>query len=283
MIRWAGRALAAIALLLLFGIGGIYAASQAKLADVSATQPERLGRPTPQQLADAPRQARILGCYSCHGAGLGGKMMEDIPNVIRVHAPNLTDVAARATDEQLAAAIRQGIGTDGRPLFVMPSPMYARLSDGEVGALIAHIRSLPRTSGRAETVSFGPVGRFALATGKLRAAPEKVQEFRSQAPLALGAGHEAGRRLTAINCSECHGPALFGATMEDGNVTPDLRIASGYDLAQFTTLMRTGKAPHGRDLGLMAYVARNDFSHYTDGELAAIHRYLSARADKLGS
>jgi hypothetical protein len=39
--------------------------------------------------------------------------------------------------------IRQGIGVDGRSLFIMPSEVFQHLSDQEVAALIAMIRRFP--------------------------------------------------------------------------------------------------------------------------------------------
>ena len=63
---------------------------------------------------------------------------------------------------------------------------------------------------------------------------------------------------------------------------PDLRVAAGYDLAQFKALMRTGRPPDGRDLGLMTTVSKQDFSHLTDAEIDSLHAYLAARAKRLG-
>jgi mono/diheme cytochrome c family protein len=85
------------------------------------------------------------------------------------------------------------------------------------------------------------------------------------------------------NCTECHGPALFG--LKDGpggQPTPDLRVAAGYDLEQFKTLMRTGVTPAGKPLGMMREVAVGAFAHMTDAELAAVHAYLVERAKRLG-
>ena len=42
--------------------------------------------------------------------------------------------------------------------------------------------------------------------------------------------------------------------------------------------MRTGVPPSGKDLGMMASVAKKDFSYLTDAEIEALHRYLVARA-----
>ena len=82
------------------------------------------------------------------------------PKIAEVHAPNLTLIAAKANDQQLARGIRQGIGADGRPLLVMPSAQYARLGDAEVAALVAAIRELPRGGVQTPAISLGPIGRL---------------------------------------------------------------------------------------------------------------------------
>ena len=137
LLRWLGYGLAAILVLALIAAGWVWFASSRELSRSYAAVPERLARPSAAQLADAPRQARVLGCLSCHGAGLRGNRMFAEPGVATVWAPNLTRLAARASDQQLAQAIRQGIGFDGRPLWIMPSGLFSRLSDSEVAALIA--------------------------------------------------------------------------------------------------------------------------------------------------
>ena len=47
--------------------------------------------------------------------------------------------------------------------------------------------------------------------------------------------------------------------------------------------MRSGRGAGGRDLGLMSEVSRNDFSHFTDQEIEALHAYLKARAERLSN
>jgi hypothetical protein len=59
-------------------------------------------------------------------------------------------------------------------------------------------------------------------------------------------------------------------------VTPPVRaMAKSYSLEDFRHLLRTGEGSGGRQLGLMSEVARSDFSHFTDSEIDAIHRYLN--------
>jgi mono/diheme cytochrome c family protein len=281
LLRWLGYAVGGFVGLVLVAAAWIWFASSREMGRAYAATPERLARLTPSQLADAPRQARVLGCFSCHGEGLRGNKMFEEPGVATVWAPNLTELAARATDQQLARAIRQGIGIDGRPLWVMPSPQYSRLTDDEVAGLIAVIRAQPRGGEVTPRPWLGPLGRFGVATGRFRSAPALIEEFRVNQPYDLGAPHAAGRHIAAANCAECHGADLSGGVAGPGEPTPGLAIAGAYDLAQFRTLMRTGRPPSGRDLGLMARVARNDFSHLTDEEIAQLYRYLQARAERV--
>lgn len=282
-LRWAGIGLGAIVALLLVAALVILAWSEMILRKGYAAVPETLPAVSAAEAAEAPRLARVLGCLSCHGEGLKGKLMFDAPGVARVFAPNLTEVAARASDQQLAAGIRQGIGHDGSALFVMPSPMYSRLTDRETAALVAWIRTLPRSRAQTEGLSTGPIGRLGLVLGTFRPAPQGVAEYRTQVPIALGSEYEPARHLAAISCSECHGAALMGGSAGPDEKAPDLRVVAGYDPAQFRALMRTGRPPDGRDLGLMTTVGKNDFSHLTDAEIDALYAYLTARAKRLGS
>lgn len=277
VLRWAGYVLGGLAVIAIGAALFVWAASDMKRTEISA-RPERLATPTPAQLADGPRQLRVLGCLSCHGDMLQGDLFMDEPGIAKIYAPNLTLVAAKASDQQLAQAIRQGIGYDGRPLLVMPSEGYQFMTDSEVAALIAAIRTIPKTGRDTPAASFGVKGRVGLAIGKFHTAPELVETYRNSPLPDFGPQFAAGRHIVSINCSECHGPNLQGTEVKPGSVAPDLSIAGAYDLNQFKTLLRTGVPPGGKKLGMMASVARDDFSHLKDEEIAAIHAYLVERA-----
>jgi mono/diheme cytochrome c family protein len=281
VMRWLGIGAAAIVVLaLLFG-GWVWLASGRLIGATFAAAPENLPQPSAAQLADGERQARILGCYSCHGEGLRGRMMFEAARVVRVWVPNLVELAARTDDQRLAAGIRQGIGHDGRALYFMPSALYSRLNDQEVAALVAHIRSLPRGGDRQPPIEWGPIGRFALATGGIPAARDRLDEFRARQPIDAGPATAAGRRLVAIQCGECHSPDLSGGEPIPGIFSPGLSIAGAYSRDQFRTLMRTGRSPSGRDLGMMREAALNDLRYYTDAEIDQIYDYLQARAQRV--
>jgi mono/diheme cytochrome c family protein len=280
-LRWLGYILGLILVLAVLFAAWVWFASSRVLSRTHEARPETLAAPTPAQLADAGRQARILGCSNCHGARMEGRVMFDAGPVVRVWAPNLTELAARASDQQLAQAIRQGIGHDGRALYVMPSPMYSRLADQEVAALIAYIRAAPRVGERVSAIEWRPIGRFALAKGSLASAIDRMEEFRVREPFDTGPQHVAGRRIAATVCSECHGPDLSGGEPVPDVGAPDLAVAGAYDLAQFTRLMRTGRPPGGRPLGLMQEVSELDLKYLTDAEIAQLHAYLVARAERV--
>ena len=81
-------------------------------------------------------------------------------------------------------------------------------------------------------------------------------------------------------CSGCHGGDLGGRRVSPEMTSPDLAIAGAYDLSAFTRLLREGVAPGGKAVPTMRDVARNDSRFYSDAEIAALHGYLVARAQR---
>ena len=270
-------ALIALVALVVLAMAAVYLLSERALRASPPGPALKLATPTAAQLADGPRQLRVLGCLSCHGPNLRGDVVLDDPAVGRVVAPNIPALATRMSDAQLDRAIRGGIGHDGLPLMVMPSPEYQFLTDQETAALVAAIRRLPNNSPAVPEGRLGPLGRLGLALGKFKNAATLAAEYRASPLPRLSADTDRGRHIAQTNCSECHGPRLEGREVKPGSVSPNLDIAGAYDLPAFTRLLREGVAP-GKKLGMMGEVARSDFKHLTDEEIAALHRYLQARA-----
>lgn len=290
LLKWLSFAIAAVLALAALAAAIVYVGSERMLAKRYPVRPEPLVTPSAAALADAPRQARLLGCLACHGTGLRGNDVFDMPAVGTITAPNLPRLIRSRTDQQIAAAIRQGVGPDGRPLLVMTSALFSRLAPEEVSALILWMRSLPVAGEADEPFRLTLLGRFMVLNGDMPRQPELVPRYRLQMPADAGPEHAIGRRIAALICAECHAPDLSGGERphadfntkfgEGTPATPDLTMAAAYDLPAFTRLLRTGVPPDGRDLGLMSSVARNDFRHFTDSEIAALHGYLRARAER---
>jgi mono/diheme cytochrome c family protein len=279
-LRWAGYGLATIVILLLLVAAAVWVLSSQKLHAAVTANSGHLAQPTAAQLAEGPHMLRVLGCQGCHGDKLQGDIFLDDPKLATVYAPNLTLLAAHATDEELDQAIRQGIGVDGRALVIMPSQSYQFLTDAEVATLIATIRHLPRTGIEQPARSIGPLGRIGLVAGQFQTAPALAAQYRAAPLPEFGPEFARGRHFVEIKCSECHGADLKGRELEPGVVSTDLSIVGAYDLDQFKTLLRTGVPPSKKKLGLMATVSKMDFSHLRDDEIAGIHGYLVERAQR---
>ncbi|HWF37285.1 MAG TPA: c-type cytochrome [Candidatus Acidoferrales bacterium] len=105
----------------------------------------------------------VTDCMDCHsqhnwtahdapilpntlGAGQDMTMLKGLPG--KIYAPNITPDpetgAGNWSDDQLARAIREGVGHDGRALFpFMPYPDFKSMSDEDLASVIIYLRSLP--------------------------------------------------------------------------------------------------------------------------------------------
>ena len=93
------------------------------------------------------------GCISCHTADrpeaiplAGGRRLETPFGVF--YSPNLTPDRKTGlggwTDSDFSAALRHGRSPDGSPYYpVFPYPAYAGMSDADVAAIAAWLRSIP--------------------------------------------------------------------------------------------------------------------------------------------
>jgi len=255
---------------------------------------------TPERLQRGRIVAVISDCRICHsshewtqhgapiipGTELAGVELPvpELPG--RIVASNITPDpetgAGRWTDDQLARAIREGIGHDGRTIFpIMPYGGYRNMSDEDLASLVIYLRSvapirnvLPPTS-----VNF-PVKYL------IRSAPEPVT---SPVPGPNPADPVArGRYLVGIGCG-CHTPsdrgkeipgmALAGGEFLKGpwgqatsaNITPDSSGIGYYDEAKFLNVMRTGYVGARKLNSIMPF---GSFKDLPDEELKAIWVFL---------
>jgi len=226
-------------------------------------------------LAQGERLTHLLGCRGCHGPDLAGQPNFEEAGFGTLHASNLSHAVPQYSDAELDRTLRTGIRPDGSALWEMPAGMFARLDPQEMRALIAYLRTIPR-SGRSYPRATMLAGwHEEVAAGLYASAAVRARADAGVAPIDLGADHARGRHIAMTMCSECHAAGLAG---NEKPYRPDLVVAGSYSLDEFRALMRSGRPPDGRTLTLMADVARDRFSHLTDAEIAGLHDYLSARA-----
>jgi len=258
---------------------------------------------TPQRLERGrylfTSQTGCSGCHSLHdwtahdapilpnGEGVGQVMwFKDLPG--RIVAPNITPDpdtgSGKWTDDQLARAIREGIGHDGRALFpMMPYEQLRHMSDEDLASLIVFIRSLtPVRHEQPPTEIIFPVKYL------IRSAPEPVTQPVSgpdrSDPLKWGQ-----YLVTIASCNECHSPRSKGQVVAgmdysggftlDGpwgsaasaNITPDASGIGYYDDVLFLQVMRTG---YVRARKLNSIMPFGEFKNMTDDDLKAMFVYL---------
>lgn len=266
-----------LGLLLLAGLG-LYVASEAVyrhrvevplIPIVAATDPGAVAR--------GDHLSKIYGCSGCHGKNLQGELWSENPMLAKLYTTNLTRVLPNYTDAQIVRAVRGGVRADGSALWSMPSESWIDVTDAEMADLIAFLRSVPVGGEPTPRVWLGPIGRIGLLTKEFQASTVYVDEARSKPSFDAGPAFARGRHLAATVCSECHRSDLKG----DGMGSPDLLIAASYDLPLFTRLMRTGIGMDGKEHGLMTEVARSRFVHLTDQDVADLHGYFTARAERM--
>ena len=271
-LKWLGIGLAGVVALLLLAATVIYALSARILHKTYAVPLVEIAVPSgPAAVAEGRRLAAIRGCNGCHGPQLEGDMFLDDPMLARIPAPNLTQVVADYSDAELERLIRHGVRKDGTGVVIMPSSMFAPLSDADLGLIIAYVRSAPPVDHDLPATRIGPIGRLGLVLGKFHTEPAVIDHTAPHAATAPKNDRLAyGRYLALTSCTECHGSDLKGEP--DG--APNLVVAAAYSDSAFRSFFKTGNALGNRRLKLMSEMAERRFLHFTGDEVGALHAYL---------
>ena len=150
-----------------------------------------------------------------------------------------------------------------------------KLSDGDIKALIAYIRTQPAAGRPTRTPpdELNPLGLLMLGAGLL---PGGKPVFTGTID-APPKGHTAqyGEYLISyLDCRECHGHDLTGGVLGQlPPIGPDLDLVKEWKLEDFVTAMRSGIDPGGRELS--AQMPWRQIGKMEDEELGAIYEYLT--------
>jgi mono/diheme cytochrome c family protein len=229
--------------------------------------------------------ATIYICTRCHTENLGGELSFVVPGMVSIPTPNLTSgpggVGGFYTDTDWVRAIRHGVGHDGRALFIMPSKTFHYLSDEDLGALIAYLKSLPPVDNALPERRIEPLGRLMMAVGMFPPLPVEQIDHTSPPPVAPEPGVTvAYGEYLSRTCTECHGADLNGAPFgPPGQEVPTPNLTPGGELASwseedFITTMRTGVTPYGRQID--EEMPWKYFGQMSDEELRAVWLYLKS-------
>ena len=264
------------------------------------TLTDRTFERTPQRLARGQYLVEhVAHCFLCHSENDwknggqpkrdtkgAGRNWGDYDNLTWLNSPNITPDpetgAGKWTDDMFARAIREGIGHDGRPLFLMPWREFRHLSDEDLASVIVYVRSIPAVKRPRPTTELPPPIRTTLQPEALTS---PVPEPDMSTPVARGT------YLTTIGqCAGCHSaydekneplPGLkFGGGLPlkgnwgdvtTANITRDPSGLAHYTETLFLKTIRTGKFATKPLNPIMPW---GYFRGMTDEDLKAIWAFL---------
>jgi cytochrome c553 len=291
VLKWIGIVLGSLIGLLVLAFAVLYIIGSVKWNKLHGKYEvpiETIPIPTEQaSIVRGEHIATIRMCRHCHIDNLSGQTA-GVPILITLSVPNLTSGAGGVgdtnTDEDWVRAIRHGVGHDGEGLVLMPSRIWYYLSDEDLGALIAYLKSLPPVDKEMPPTDLGPLGRVMLTLGQLP--PEIVPnvtiiDHDGQRPVAPQPGVTVNYgKYLANTCTLCHGESLNGQTVrEGGNVYVAPNLTPGGEMGfwseeQFIAALRTGVTPSEHKLN--EFMPWKYFGQMTDDELRAVWLYLQS-------
>ncbi|WP_069384993.1 cytochrome c [Halomonas caseinilytica] len=252
--------------------------------------------------------ARAGDCAACHTAPegkpfAGGLGIESPFGTI--YSTNITPDPeygiGHYTEEQFAAALRDGKRADGANLYpAMPYPSYANLTDEDVHALYAYfMQGVESVATQPPETSLGfPFNqRWGITAWNWLFADQET--FTPKAD--RNALTERGRYLVEGlgHCGSCHTPrgiAQQEKALDDGDDAylagaelngwwvPSLRAGKGgdgqgiegWDTQAIVDYLKTGRNVHATVGGEMTSVIAHSTSHLTDLDLTSIAQYLKS-------
>lgn len=315
-LKWTGIVLGGLIVLLAVGSVMIYFRSQARLDKVYILPDETVAIPTDAESIGRGRHLfQFRGCEACHSAGenlglieagqtsnthhgtssqdlprMEGNIYLDDPAIGRVTASNLTSgsggVGGDYTDQGWVGAIRHGVRADGTPLLFMPSSEFYFLSDEDLGAVIAYIKSAPAVDNELPPSELSSTGRVVMTlVPGITFIPAELIPHDATRPVApqVGITPEYGEYLT-YSCKVCHGLTMSGGDIpgfpSSWPAAPNLTFGPGSALPswteeEFMNTIRTGTTPDGRALR-SEYMPWGSYKFMNDNELKAVWVYLQS-------
>ena len=287
-LKWWGRIPGVLFGLVLTLVLGLYGLGQFRLNRAYTITPDLLELPEDRgSLLEGQRIFRYRGCEACHGEDLQGLVYLDNPAIGQVITPNLTagtgGIGGERSDLDLVRAIRHGLDPDGKPLLFMPSTEFYYLSERDLAAVLAYIRTKQPADNLPAPSQLSPTGFIIMnLTREITFLPAELipHDTLPPAPPEPGLSAEYGEYL-ALSCPVCHGLGLSGGEIPGfppewpaaGNLTTGSgsRI-SAWGEEGFVDILQEGEK-HGRAIH-PDYMPWTSYRYMTDLELRAVYAYL---------
>lgn len=283
-IRWPGVLLGGLAALLLLAVIVVGAQGLARLyMPVRVAQADFQVDHTPENIARGEHIAETV-CAGCHGpdrfnplplAGGDRSLSVDVGLPLgEIYGANLTPGGAidEWTDAELARAIRQRVDPDNRPIL-MPAVSLNYLSDEDLAAVIAYLRTQPAVESRTPPVQPSLLTALLIGAGVFDPGIMETMPEIQAPPKAVTA--EYGKYLVDIlDCRACHGEDLTGGDPPISLGSNLTYIVPGWSEQEFVSFMRTGVNRSGREIdpNLMPWI---EIGRLDEVEMSALYTYLA--------
>jgi mono/diheme cytochrome c family protein len=216
---------------------------------------------TPEMLARGEHLFEITDCAGCHSERdlslwcapevpgrrvVGAALPPEFGLPGKVVAPNITPDQETGigdwTDGEIVRAIREGVDRNGRALFpMMPYPQYRSMSDEDVYALVAYLRTLPpvRNSLPETKLNFP-------ASLLIKSVPAPL-DGPVPPPDTSDPGRYGEYLVTIAGCLECH-------TQErNGKLETEKLLAGGRDFSVGSYSVRSANITPEMETGIGAW------------------------------
>ncbi|MFQ5860486.1 MAG: c-type cytochrome, partial [Dehalococcoidia bacterium] len=149
VLKWTGIGLAGLLGIVVVAAVVLYFLGGSRLNRSHDIQVENIAIPTDETAIARGRHLAetVTVCQGCHGDNLGGDVLFEESGIASVYASNLTSgrggIGATYSDADYVRAIRHGVNQEGRGLMIMHSDVFHNLSEEDLGAVIAYVKSVP--------------------------------------------------------------------------------------------------------------------------------------------
>lgn len=247
--------------------------------------------PDPARLEVGRYLFNSRGCAECHGANGGGHQVVKSGDML-VIAPNITpgegSAARNYKTEDWVRTIRHGVKPDGRPVFVMPSEDYNRLTDEDVAALIVYAKQLAPVSGNPIAIRLPLPVMVLYGADMITDAADKIDHtLPPSKPVAVAVSAKYGAYV-ANTCLGCHGTYLSGGKIPgappDWPAAANLTPGKGSAMQKYTSpetlvaMFRSGRRPDGT--AVSSVMPFQSLRQMNDTDIQALYAYLQTVAPR---
>ena len=286
VLKWIGIVVGSLVGLVLVAGFVMFLVGNARLNKTYDFPSSELVLPTDEASLEQGKHRVESLCAGCHGPDLSGiEKWFDAGPLGTIDSANLTSgdggIGSFYTTEDFVAAIRHGVDEEGKPIFMPAVTSTSQLSDEDLAAIIAYLKTVPPVDHKTNGKNFTPLAKILFVVGVLPSLPVEVvsHDLHVTAPEA-GPTAEYGEYMVNTNdCRVCHGPDLNGGPFPDPTVTKiSPNLTPGGEVAfwseeDFIKTIRTGVTPGGHELD-PEFMPWEDYGKFYDDELKAIYAYL---------